>query len=395
MSNIPDITSLSDLLGTSPREPSRDIQNSLQLDVAEIVPYHQDQEQEQEEEQEQEPNDESDYSDHNRIENFEELLSRQNMKLSLVNERDSLLRERTHLKTKIDELVVKVQYMKDMRSKEFEKSKLKDLLEESDLKSATNEDLRGPSDEQDVIIENLHVLPSNNWLERIRMVKLFQKHIEIDKIKTTNYYDSNSKLRRAIEFLVISPLLFKLSIKVAVDTKDESLTEIIINQRMFNSIGILSSSFATVLYKDYVPKLKLNLIMFGLNSLSQLLHVRANCMLTIIKTFSHLIEGERFSEIILFENMNNKLKVMARLKSLDQIVFTFSKSLKTYRITLFWDIVLTEVKIAECGSKITLTITDGTKFLPEAGSLFSNLLEQHSVMDSLCMVLGNIFQKEH
>ena len=139
MSNIPDITSLSDLLNTSPSQPSVESQQNRNPDILldqvdqnshkQIHEYTSDNSKQKLEDDGDIDSDNGDMQlqlpkselPDDKIEELEKLLNQQSIKLDLSNERNDLIKKRTSLKSSVEELRVKVKYLQNMNEKQDKK----------------------------------------------------------------------------------------------------------------------------------------------------------------------------------------------------------------------------------------------------------------------------------
>jgi hypothetical protein len=271
MSNIQDITSLSDLLTTSPNQPSEtDASRSLRLDKAKIEKSAGDLSELSalRVEGEQSTRVITDQTSTSKILDLaldsqfsdpdpsaldstymDTLLAKQSIKLNLNTQRNELLRKRTSLQTQVDDLRIKQKRLNDKRQQVLAKQKLDQLLEQNNTDNRPQRSFS--TNDDDTILKQLHVLPSTDWSQRLVQIRRFFSRIEIDRIDTSNHYDRNT-LVRTIEFRIIVRMLFRFPVKLLINTKDDSLSEIIINESNIPSpliitLNMLSPSFTNVL----------------------------------------------------------------------------------------------------------------------------------------------------
>ncbi|KAK6201072.1 uncharacterized protein RJT21DRAFT_1029 [Scheffersomyces amazonensis] len=379
-SNIPDVTSLSDLITTSPHQsssgahpPSNEINRSdpiestesintgLNLAGVKVIRNEPIDESEQSAHQLSSSTNQSSSTDQHRV---EQLLSKQQQKLNLIDKRDELVRHRTQLKDNVEDLRIKLRQFKSLQEQNITKRKLDSYLEDNTHSFSTKSNNSSgstntrftfdDSNDNDYILQNFHVLPSTDWDHRLRLIKKFMPYLELDGISTEQTYDENQILIRIIKFTLISPLLFKFPIKLSVDNHNESINQIIIN-KFTTTLSLLSPSFNSVLIKNYIPNKRINLIIFSLNSLSILLHKRISHFYKLIRKHCLLINDSNLIPLLQTEELNDNIRLFAILKSITSLQFHVS----TKRIIkINWEILLSNVVTGECESRLELFIIE-------------------------------------
>ena len=162
--------------------------------------------------------------------------------------------------------------------------------------------MEAPADQDDneYILNNLHVLPSNDWMKRLNMAKKFYPYLEINEAQNTTVYDDKkSTFVRTISYTVISPYLFRLPIEVSINSSDESIMSISIandnvKEGIMTNFSLLSSSFTKVLVQNYILNGKVDLVMYSLNSLSIAIHKRISTLYKLIRKFRQYIKSESY-----------------------------------------------------------------------------------------------------
>ncbi|KAK6457679.1 uncharacterized protein RJT20DRAFT_125494 [Scheffersomyces xylosifermentans] len=473
MSNIQDITSLSDLISTSPNQPASEslqhdglpetsrlnlaasvlvrkttetIQEETQDDIDETshneaflqTSTSQDYHVERRHDKDTADNDgtpdsdtsESDSQSQNstslpshltpfaQLSDVEILLEKQSLKLSLQSDLNDTLKKRTDLKASVEDLRAKVKYLKDQKRRRDNKRTLEALLKqnESDFVARTetnsNENTNQQAalnneDDDDAILKSLNVLPSSNWTERLEMIRKFMPFLELDKIRTNNYYNGNNELIRTIEFVLISPLLFKIQFKLLIDTQTEALKEIVVGDAVLSrksspsltTLSILSPSFTHVLMKNYLPKRKINLIMFGLNSLSVLLHRRVSILYKLLRMYPTLVrDGDKYSDFLETEEIQDNIRLFAVLKPIESLEFAVKRGADKFIIRLSWIIEVQNKVTADFCSNLKLQIYSGEDesedkvgVFRDCNSLFVKLSKEYGIVSAFGLILKNVF----
>lgn len=432
MSNIQDITSLSDLLATSPSQPliEEKQKKNLQVGLATAKSLHDIVEDSQEEDNkrrevdsngnENEPikpspvnnglienegividegfTDDNDNGEHGPEMNDEEqelteLLNLRSRKLQLSEERSNLLKKRSSLKLAIEETRLKLTTHRLKKEDESTKIQLQELLENNTnayLQKESNSNIS----EQEKILKELNVLPSQDWEHRLTLVKKFFTGIEIDKVRTYNEFNDQNELERKIEYTVISPLLFRLKVSISVRAIDDSIHEINIDKQASISLSDISNSFYYVFKQNYIRGKKMDLIMYGLNSLSLLTHRRVSIFHKIIRQFRQFVDRNRFQELIAPEELNNKIKLFSILKSVDKIDLVVPHNENEIKLCLVWEIELSHEWLGECESNIKLLLYHKDAHLGDISSLFLKLLSESGVMNALTIIFKTCFNIE-
>lgn len=437
MSNIPDITSLSDLLNTSPSQPSVESQQNRNPDILldqvdqnshkQIHEYTSDNSKQKLEDDGDIDSDNGDMQlqlpkselPDDKIEELEKLLNQQSIKLDLSNERNDLIKKRTSLKSSVEELRVKVKYLQNMNEKQRQKDRLGKLLEHNDkrfIESQKPKPVEAPADQDDneYILNNLHVLPSNDWMKRLNMARKFYPYLEINEAQNTTVYDDKkSTFVRTISYTVISPYLFRLPIEVSINSSDESIMSISIandnvKEGIMTNFSLLSSSFTKVLVQNYILNGKVDLVMYSLNSLSIAIHKRISTLYKLIRKFRQYIKSESYiGDLLKKQEIEDDATIFSILKSVDNVEFTIpvnGTSNDHFTIKFQWEIVVSNSVNAECASdpKIFLTkdrdiqateerVPKSSCTIQGANSLFLRLSKEYGIFNAVCILFNNVF----
>ncbi|CAH2350665.1 hypothetical protein CLIB1423_02S02344 [[Candida] railenensis] len=276
MSNIQDITSLSDILNTSPREPKDEINVPNRSTSPGAGPL--------------ESNRDAALNAHTQV---EELIALQEEKSALTVNKDDLIKKRESIKDEIEQLRLKTKTLLDQRKHRQAQRKL-DMLEEDKSTGKGNEKaLPTPvvevssedSDDKD-IFRRLNVLPSDNWDDRLKFSKMFYEHISL----TNATVQEGDEGTREISFTVRSEN-FSVFIRIIIQKLDNSLVSISLpNSNELTTISLLSLSFYSVLVKNYIPQRKINLLIYSLNSLAELVSKRLQTMTELVRLYPSIVD---------------------------------------------------------------------------------------------------------
>ncbi|RLV95782.1 hypothetical protein JA1_000757 [Spathaspora sp. JA1] len=381
MSHITDFTSLSDLLHTSPL-PSSSTANgenpgpSLNLAASNI------QQENQQEQEEQVSN------------STVELIKLQGSKIELIESRDSLVKQRSELNSQVEDLRLRLRMLKERQASLANEKRMNELLSENSSEYHRSINTNNQQ-QQDFILNILNVYPSSDWDKRLDQLRMFNPYLELESLDTSNYYDETNHMIRMVQFTVVSPLLFKIPLRLDIECARDSVVKIEVGKLPtppMLTISLLSPSLANVLIKNYIPNNKINLIMYGVNSLSKLVHKRISTMYKLIRKFKDLINDRIILQDLLTEQeCDDNLKLFAIMKSLDRVQFNINNQ---FKVIMTWKIVLRDTITATCESQINIYITDwqnqhNSKF-KSADELFQKLIEKYGINNALEIVFKNI-----
>ncbi|EGW33208.1 uncharacterized protein SPAPADRAFT_60537 [Spathaspora passalidarum NRRL Y-27907] len=379
MSHVQDSTSLSDLLHTSPLASSTNVQadtkgpslnlaasNTLQITDAE------------------QPEDAT-----------VELIKLQGSKIELIEQRDNLVKQRSEINSKVEDARLRLRFLKERQTRNAARKRMDELLKENthEYHRAINTRNR---EQEDYVSKSLNVYPSTDWDKRLDQLRMFTPHLELEKLDTANYYNDDNRMMRTIQYTVVSPLLFKIPLRVDVDYADDSVVNIQfgkLDTPPMLIITSLSPSLAKALLQNYIPNKKINLVMYSLNSLSILVHRRISTMYKIIRKYRSLINDQSILRDLLAEQeCDDNLTLFAIMKSLDRIQLEINNK---HKVTLTWSIILKDTITGNCNSQLNLYVTDvHNKHHENYHSLneaFQNLVKQYGVQKALENLLKNAF----
>lgn len=323
----------------------------------------------------------------------DKLIELQTRKIELLEKRDQLVKARASLYNEVNDLRVQLHDLTKEVSSSSNHKQMENLLDSNTKAYIENLELQNLKND-DYILNNLNVLPSNDWDLRLEYIKKFVPFLEIDKINTYNAFD-NGQMMRIIEFKVILPLIFKLNFKLFINCENDTLNKIQVLDCF--KISMISSSFAQCLTKNYIPHKKINNIMYGLNSFSKLLHTRISIIHKLIHEFKDNLNDETKYQELLLDEMSDNKKKFSILQNIDQIQLEFVVNEKKLRLVLNWGIIPGDISIGSCQSHIELYLVDFSSDdidnSRDLSQIYQTLLRQYDVATSLKIIIKNIFQK--
>lgn len=294
--------------------------------------------------------------------------------------RDELLEQRSKIKSNIDDLNVKLRQLQRKQVESSTNKKLKGLLAEND-NFHTKQELVLSQDEE---LNKLDVSPLRDWTQRLKFIKKFCPYLEVDNINTSQFI-SGDLLLRVLEYVLISPLLFK--IQFVITTVDNTISRLKID---YTQLSLLSTSLTTVFRQNYIPKMKLPLIMYSLNSLSILLHNRVSMFHKLLRGLRKYNTDEKFNELIQDGQISDNIKLFAILKLESYLNFSISVENSVVSFSFHWDIVLLNTVTGECESRLALYLSEGDRAL-DSNTLFLDLVELYGIGNAINIILKKSF----
>ncbi|CCG21451.1 hypothetical protein CORT_0A10650 [Candida orthopsilosis Co 90-125] len=305
------------------------------------------------------------------------------LKQELIEEKQRLLKIKADKLNRIETLQTRVEQLSKLQQESNVKTQLNELLQKSQVEFYKNLRTRNQKQEK-YMLQHLNVLPSPDWDLRLSLAKQFIPFLDIDKLKTYNEY-VDDKLVRVFQFTILSPLVLNLTLKLEINTSNDSVYQMLVMTNL-KTLRMLSSSFTTALINDYIPNGKINCVMYGLNSLTKLIQKRTRIWHQLIVKHKSLIASDRLVNIP--DEVSDYKKLYANLKSVESIDLIINN----YKVSLYWSITNNDHLTGSCQSDLQLYITqNGTTTLKNAGSLFTSLVPRYGIINSLEIILCNVF----
>lgn len=395
MSNAANIDSFKELISTSPLQDNserHDQINTAELDLskAEVLKYG-------EEDQNAEADDQ--------VKRVETLLNQQSQKLQLIQERNELLKLRSKLLDEIEQSEKQIQGKRRESTMRNQKKQLDALLiqnsklhneEEYDNTETTT------SNDDGRMLKDIHVLPSSNISARLKEAKRFYKDMSIENIKSNAIYDVKSNiLKRTISYCV-STAFFRLPIAIVINSRSDKVMQIDIpnlsdKDGIIMNLMLLSKQYVEVLLKNYIPKKKIDLIMFSLGSFTACLKQRCHEMCKVFEIFGDFISDKRVKKY-LSKDKNDDSIIAIRTKNSVTLRVPSKTLIETYfKLDLIWEICVADNILGVCGNELALHITkevNGVRKydIKNSNSLFIGLVQEYGVIRSLKILFRSVFE---
>lgn len=303
----------------------------------------------------------------------EDLLLLQTRKAKLVQARDSLLERRDDLKESVDRLRETLQHYKQQSRQYDVKQKLEHFLHQSDLdKAHTGEDGLA------FILENLSVLPSTNWTERLELVTRFTPFIKFKSISSSAVYDGDVLLR-VIKFTCEAETLPSFEIELSV-REEQIVTLQIPNFSLVEPVlSRISLSFTRVVKHNFVPHRKIDLLIYSYHSLARLQHIRVSTFAEILKESSMVVvrplEWKEHESV---------------LQTTPYVEMKIQRGDSDCHVRLDWSLSLEDVVVGNVDSRVRLTIFKGEHVFPNVDELFQSLITLHGVLKAVSIMIRNV-----
>lgn len=325
----------------------------------------------------------ADVQPHPEIEN-DHLLTLQTAKAELVQQRDALLAKRTDLVAGIERLQQTwEQYQTTSRQNETKK-KLEYYLRQNDYEHEKR--LAGEDEVASFVLDNMHVLPSSDWLKRMDLIGRFYPHMKIVGALLNNIHDPDGRLLTEISFVLQARGLPSLHIVLSV--RDEKVVAIKILQSEKTSLVLnrISPSYAQILTSEYAHLGKIDILVYSYHSLATMQARRISTLLKILQQYAQnrLRPGAEW-EADPFDS----------LKTIPYVEFEFihSKTSASFLVRLYWKLVLNESSLGHVSSELEFTAIrkETQEVVRGANNAFLNLLPEYGVCKAFELIIKNIF----
>lgn len=395
-----DFTSLSDLVQT----PQKEKRQERELNTSKAKTLFPDEKNDNDNDNEEDNKAAND----NLVETeFKRLVDRQKLKVELFEKRDTLIKRRMALKSSFEDLKFNLKTLNDTKAKLVSESSMGDLINQNNdqflpnLQDKYSDSLDLDHDDSTHILNHLNVSPSKDWIERLALIRKYLLSIDIDQINIyTDVNNEDFEIRRIYTFWIVSPSLFKVPIKIIVEGESQCLHEILLqhDDRKFNvlQLNTMSPSLVDILINDWVPNLKINSIIYGLNSLAAMTKKKVMLFCDIMIKFKGYLANKPFWDNVLDTQLSNRdSKLYSQLKSLDTLQFEVpaSSTTSSHKVILRWEILLDDKIRSRCDSRITLFISKNSdsSIIPDVNTVFLQLVESYGMINALCIIFKNVF----
>ncbi|SGZ50810.1 CIC11C00000002528 [Sungouiella intermedia] len=310
---------------------------------------------------------------------MDRLLVLQTRKVELIQQRDALLARKQELADSIDRLNITLDDYQQQHHQYETRKKLEYYLHQNDHEYAK---LAASDGAASFVIDNLNVLPSSDWPLRLHLVKEFYPHMTISDCDSYTEYDSD-KLLTVKVYSVAAKGLPTLQVKLFVLKEAVYRIEVVNWEKVAFSLQKISPTFHKTVKRNYIPRKKIDLIMYSYHSLAQLEQKRVAALSEILSTYSDLVLRPAHDWI------NDPFSTLVTLPYVE-----LDLSLKGPRFTvrLYWTLCLNNSITGSLESELEIAIIgEETTVVANANEVFLRLIPQHGVVGAFKVMLVNIF----
>lgn len=312
------------------------------------------------------------------------LLSLQTAKAELVQQRDTLLAKKTDLSSAIDRLQLTWDSYQN-QSRQYEtKKKLEYYLHQND-----HEQEKRLAEEDEValfVLENMHVLPSSDWLKRMDLVGRFYPHMKISHAQLKNVHDREGQLNTEIQFRLLAQALPALNVELSIRSEKVVSLKILQSKKATLLFHKVSPSFARIVETDYVPNGKIDLLVYGYHSLATMQEKRVSILLKLL---------HQYSQSLIRPGAEWDSDPYASLQSIPYVEFEFThlQTGEVYLVRLYWHLVLNEPFMGQIESELEFATMqrNNRNVLKGANGAFLNLVPDYGVCKAFELMVSNIF----
>lgn len=379
MSRLP-LLSLDDILGDSPKKNAEDINLAIATNL-------QQQDSPSKTKPPQDPSDDSKTGpDQPHLEDPEALLiailEENQERLRLKKLRDSLLIKRSELKSDVEEINIRVNYLRSKKQPPAKKKVKKSTRKRSQATSPAASHGELPI----IPSSNFNFLPSDDWKDRLAMVRHFAPFLDVRQHQALTNKDGT----RTLVFTLVSPYLFKVPFKLNLTSLNSVSSLEITSKSALMTICLLSPTIHHKIEHDFLAQCKLSILMHCLASLSGILQIRVRTFYEIVRKFSKFITHTRFKPLMYSNETENDVRLYAILRTVESIELKVPLENSIFTISLVWNIIVSDHTTGACGSDLKLIATNDSTTM-DLSSLFSALAVEHGLVAALETIFKTSF----
>lgn len=322
--------------------------------------------------------------DSSSVDDFDKLIDQQTRKTELLKRRDLLLRKKQQLRNDCENFRSLLSTYKEEKVRQETRKKLEFFLHQNDheyLKLST------PDEAANFVLDNLGILPSNDWDMRQKFTYRLYPHLEVNDCSTTYNY-TKSEPKTQILFTLMAAGLPPMKIEVDVVEEEISSLKICNFEDISATLQTVSDSYRKCVACDYIPHCKLDMLVFSYQLLSQIQCKRVSAFKTMIIEFKRYLFYPQPSAI-----EEKSLDII--LLCLPYIQLSIEKGAKTFFVRLQWDILLVRHELGEFESLINFSILNHDfEHMSFSNDVFQRLLSTYGVVEAFRLMILNLFTNE-
>lgn len=366
MSNIPNL-SLEELLGDSPKQNltagsgnSIGLENEAMTNIP--APFDQ-----------QEAQTPADAKEINSQLLLDALLEENRERIRLKKLRDSLLIKRSEVKADAEEVNIRVSYLRSKRKPR----KVKKRAKKASFVLVSHDDASSI-----IPASSFNFLPSNDWPDRLKLIRFFAPYLDIKHQKSLTDYNSS----RTFTFTLVSPYLFKVPFELSLSLSNSVRSIEQLSESCLTTLFLLSPAVHQKIVHEYIPNCKLTNIMYCLSSFSSILQQRVTVMGDIIHKFKNFVTNPRFQSINSVEENRSNIKWYAVLRTVDHIDLKVPLQGSICLLVISWKVAVEDNVTGACGADLGLVAHMNSKHV-DLSSTFTALAMDHGVVNALETIL--------
>lgn len=303
----------------------------------------------------------------------------QTRKVELTQQRDALLARKHELADSIDRLNITLEDYHHQHYQYETRKKLEYYLQQNDHEYAK---LAAADDAASFVMDNLNVLPSSDWPLRLHLVKEFYPHMTISDCDTYTEFD-HDKLLTVMTYLVAAKGLPVLNIKLSIFNESVFRVEVVNWDKVAFSLQKISSTFFSTLKRNYIPRKKIDLIMYGFHSLARLEQKRVDALSELLITYG---------DLVLRPAHHWRDDPFATLATLPYIELDLSSKGHPFTVRFYWTLTLENSITGSVESELEIAIIgENSALVANANQVFLGLVPLHGVVKAFLVMLINIF----
>lgn len=195
-------------------------------------------------------------------------------------------------------------------------------------------------------------------------------------------------------FTICSNYLFKVSLQLVIDVETDALLEIRWPSAplQYPELSLLSPAYADIIRDDYIPCRKINLIVYGLDDMANVMQERILAFYKIVQKYrAFLTDESHFSVVTRRAAEQDRDAIYTFLRQVQEIDFNFDDGYTAQRVSLRWDIVPDGVLGTSMLRIVLRPTSTGNARLEELSTVFQPLMRQYGVVEAVSAIFRNAF----
>lgn len=307
------------------------------------------------------------------------LLVLQTKKVELIHQREALQARKHELADAIDRLNLTLADYQRQHKQYETREKLEYYLNQNDHEYAR---LAAQDNAAAFVLDNVNVLPSPDWTKRLQLVGKFMPHMEISTVSTRTLH-KNDNLVTVMAYSVAAKGLPTLHVELHVQNEQVDTLHVANWDEASWLLRKVSPSFFGTLKRNYIPRGKVDLLMYGYHSLARLQHRRVTAVGEILTLFRDLVVRPA---------QDWEVDPFASLAALPYIELDLAPENHPFKVRLYWELVLEDVVTGSLANRLEFVVLgDNDNVVKNTNEVFLGLVPLHGVAKAFSVMLRNIF----